>query len=331
MPPILRYAGFGNEATFGVAVPAAFHADISGASLDAPSDTENYYGGGLGRAIRTRRPGYYRPGGNVVYAWDIRTIVSMLRWTLGGYVFTADTPSLGENTHEAFGVNEAILPSFTTRLGKDVFEHVFAGCVVDSLVLDLAGDFLLATMELGAQKDSKAALQAVDALLLPDEFPLAFHEVTLELPAASDLSASVKALTLTIANGLRPDSGRSIGSRFARRLPVGEREVTLGLDLWYEDTAQLETFWGAVGGPADAGATDFITKIIADAGIDGSLVLDFPSTHFSQVQQQGSGRDEITRSTALRAIEADVPLNDLSIVRSELLATVVNSGPDASL
>lgn len=325
MPPTIRYAGFGNEAEYGVAVPAEFHVDVSSAALDAPADTENYYAGGLGRGIRTRKAGYYQPGGNIVYAWDIRTIAHMLRWALGGYVFTEGDP----NVHEIYSVNEAILPSFTTRVGKDVFEQVFAGCVIDSLELNLAGDFLLATMALGAKIDSRAELEAIEDLLLPDEYPLAFHEASLELPLATDLSAKVKALTFSIANGQRPDSGRGIGSRFPYRMPVGERNVTAAVDLWYENLEHLDTFWGGENGPADEGSSDFEAQITCDAGDDGSLVLYLPSAHFSQVRQQASGRDEITQSTAIRAILGEATLADATtVVETEVLATVENGAED---
>ena len=324
---ILRYAGFGEEAAFGTPVPAAFHVDIQSASLAAPSDSENVFGGGLGRASRFRKPGYYQPNGNVVYAWDIRTIAAMLRWTLGGYVFTEGSPP-SLNTHEAYGSADVLLPSFTTRIGKDVFEHVFAGCIVDSLELDLGGDFLMATMVLGAQKDSKGTLLEQDELLLPDEFPLAFHEVEMELPGGDNISAIVKTLKLTISNGLRAASGRSIGSRYPRRLPVGERTVTLGADLWYESTEHLESLWGDSDGPSDDGSAAFTAKITADAGADGSLVLDFPDAYFTQVGLAGAGRDEIVQSVAARCLEGEVALADASTVFSEVLATTTNSAED---
>jgi hypothetical protein len=331
VPPVFRYAGFGNEAQFGTAVPAEFHVDMKSATLDAPSKVESYYAGGLSRGVRTRRPGYYRPAGNIVYAWDIRTIAAMLRWALGGYVFTPGG-SADLNTHEIYPSNDVILPSFTSRIGKDVFEHVFAGCVVDSLEIDFAAEFLMATMVVSAQKDSKAALAADEAvLLLPDEFPLAFHEATLALPDGSDRSADVKALKLSIANGLRADSGKGIGSRFPYRLPVGSRDVTLGCDLWYESTDDLEAFWGDATGPATDGSVDQALRIAASAGDDGSLDLLIPKAHFTKTATQPSGREEITLSTELRAQVDEIALADSgTTILGELLATVTNAADDQS-
>lgn len=319
----LRYAGFGNETTYGTAVSAAFHVDIQSSSLDAPSGTEMYYPGGIGRGLRTRRPGWYRPEGDVVYGWDIRTITHLLRWTLGEYVWTSGAP--GNNLHEIWPTASATLPSFTTRIGKDLFEHVFAGCVADSLELDLASDFLLATMGVSASKDAKASITSEDNLLLPSEFPLAFHEVTLSLPDASDVSANVRALKLSIANGLLAESGRGIGSRYPYRMDAGARDVTLTADFYYESTDHLEAMWGDANGPSDSGATDYALTITADAGADGQLVLHAPSAHFTKVSTTGSGRDEIVLSTEIRLMTGTLTLDDASTASGELLASVTNS------
>jgi hypothetical protein len=328
MSPTLRYAGFGNEAVFGDPVEAAFHVDIQSAGLDTPSGTETYYEGGIGRGLRTRRPGFYAPSGDIVYGWDIRTIAAMLRWVLGGYVFTGGSP---HNLHEMWGTAESILPSFTARIGKDVFEHVFAGCVADKLELDLASNILQAKMDVVAAKDSKAALTEEADLLLPEEFPLAFHEVTamLDNGSSEDVSANVRALKLTIANGVKAESGRGIGSRFPRRLVAGGRDITLGLDLYFEDTDHLEAFWGGSTGPADSGSVDLGLTINATAGADGSLGLNLPSVHFSKVSLPVSGRDEVKQSTELRAMTTDIVLDDgNTTVRSELLASVLNDADD---
>lgn len=330
MSEVLRYAGFGNEQTFGTPVPAQFHVDIQSASLDAPSGVETYYPGAIGRGLRTRRPGFYAPSGNIVYGWDIRTIAAMLRWTLGGYAFT-EGASDEHNLHEIWGSADIVLPSFTSRIGKDLFEHVFAGCVANKLDLDLATDFLLATMDTVAQKDSKDSLAALGELLLPDEFPLAFHEVTASLgdESGDDISAKVRALKLSISNGVKAESGRGIGSRYPRRLNGAGRDVTISVELAYESLDHLEAFWGGASGPSDAGATDQIMRINADAGEDGSLALLVPSAHFTKVPTQPKGRDEITQNCELRAMTSEIDLEESgTAVQSELLASVLNDADD---
>ena len=84
MANILRYAGFIKESQYGVrAAGDPFHVDIASATLDAPSDTNLIYGGGLGKSVRTYRPGYYSPSGNVVYAFDVETIGFILEMRSG--------------------------------------------------------------------------------------------------------------------------------------------------------------------------------------------------------------------------------------------------------
>lgn len=319
----LRYAGFGNEATYASPASAAFHVDIQSASLDSPSGTELYYPGGIGRGLRTRRPGWYRPEGDIVYGWDIRTIAHVLRWTLGGYAFTSGGG--GNNLHEMWPTAESTLPSFTARIGKDHFEHVFAGCVADSLELDLASDFLLATMGVSASVDSKATITAADDLVLPSEFPLAFHEVTLSLPDSTDVSANVRALKLSVANGLRTESGRGIGSRHPYRMDAGARDVTLSADFYYENTDHLASMWGDPDGPSTSGASDYGLTITANAGDDGQLVITAPSAHFTKVATQGSGRDEIVLSTEIRLMTTTLTLDDASTQQGELLVSVTNA------
>jgi len=109
--------------------------------------------------------GSIAPSGNIVYAFDIKTIRWLLKWTLGGYVFT----DLG-NLHEIYASDNTDLPSFTARLGKDLFEHVFAGCKINSLEISVEDSFCQATAELIAVKDSKAVLKEQHELTLPADY-----------------------------------------------------------------------------------------------------------------------------------------------------------------
>jgi len=96
--PIFRYGGFGVEGSFGGTQPADFYEDITGASLDIPSDPNIHYDGGLGRARRTVRPGFYSPAGNIEFGANVDTIAHYLQWALGGYAFTDGGKGL--NKHE---------------------------------------------------------------------------------------------------------------------------------------------------------------------------------------------------------------------------------------
>jgi len=324
--PVLRYLGLAKEADFAGAAPpvAVFHVDIASASLDAPMDTELIYSGGLGRGRKIHRPGFYAPSGDIAYAFDIRTIGWLLRWALDGYKYTPQLdPAL--DIHEIWGSDSSLLPSFCARLGKDLFEHVFSGCTIGTLTITVEGEFCTVTATINAAKDAKEAIKAKSALLLPSQYPLAFHEVTATI-AGADSSAKVKSLTLTIENALAPDAGRSIGSRHPRRIPAGERAVNLSANLFFEDTAELERFWGGAAGPAATGVTEFAVELNFDAGVDGFMVIALPKVIYNQVQQQPSGRDEITQAVGGMALLAGNTLNDaVTEVESELLVTINNN------
>jgi hypothetical protein len=294
---ILRYAGFAEEKTYAESPPpdAVFHVDIASTSLDVPSDVQMIYGGGLARGPYLHRPGFYAPEGDIVYAFDIRTIGFLLKWVLGGYKFESGEPD-PLNTHTFWGSNKNILDSFCARLGKDVFEHIFSGCVLNSLAIKVEGEYCEATASVIASKDIKTELKSIGELLLPDEYPLAFYEVTAKI-AGNDYSAKIKGFTLTINNGMSADTGKTIGSRYPRLIRAGEREVTLSKTLMFDDTSELERYWGAESGPSDTGTEEFTVEINFDAGDNGSLKITLPRFIYTSVEQKPSGRDALEQPT----------------------------------
>jgi len=406
MPEILRYAGFAEEENFNpdTAPSAKYHVDIASAGLDAPTESQMIYEGGLGRAARTHRPGFYAPTGNVVYAFDIYTIAFLLKWALGGYAFTgehakgaeikADNEQIafsasepenkimladGEwdiipeegtkievsgsgdndgtytvvsansteieveedltdedagqsvtieqwlNLHEAWGNNDVILPSFTTRLGKDVFEHVFKGCVINSLQIEVEGEYCMATADIVAAEDAKDTIKDPGDLILPKQYPLAFHETTAKIKG-SDKSCEVKSLTIEINNNANAENGRGLGQRHPCRIPVQERQLTVSKELWFENTDALERYWGGSSGPAKLGSEEFDLELEFDSGVHGKLTIKLPRFIYTEVPQQPSGRDEITQSTSGRALIDTVEKEDGSEVDTEVYAALENVG-----
>ncbi len=325
MANILRYAGFIKESKYGVrAAGDPFHVDVASATLDAPSDTNLIYGGGLGKSARTYRPGYYAPAGNVVYAFDVETIVFILKCALGGYQFTAGS-DLDLNEHIIWANENITLPSFACDLGKDVFEHRFMGCVVSSLEIAASNEFCQATVGIQAQKDAKATLLTAANLSLPDAYPLAFHEMTAKI-ATVDASAKIKDLTLSIDNGVSADKGRTLGSRYPRRMPGYERTVTYTLNMLFDDLTELERFWGGASGPALTGSTETSLEILLDGGDYGSLSMFMPKTVYTGVQQQPSGRDEIVQVVNGRAFIGEAPLGaPVDCTETELYCVLENN------
>ncbi len=292
---IFRYAGFGEEDTFGTAVAAAIHTDITGASLDAPDDPNIYYAGGLGRARRVVRPGYYAPTGNVVQGADVNSIAYLLRWALGGYSHAGSTHTIWGNAADT------ILPSFTTRIGKDLFEHVFSGCVINSLQIQADDEYAQVTADIMAQKDARADLRDLGDLLLPDEVNMAFHEITM---TSGLVTANVRSMELNITNGVDAANGRGVGSRHPYRLPAGERIVSASFGLWFENLDQKVRFWGGANGPVAGGATEFALQITMTPTGEASkdVVIDLPACIVSADTHQPSERSRMDESISVQAM-----------------------------
>lgn len=427
----LRYLGFAEEVTYNPDTPPAVvqHVDIASATLDTPPDTELVYAGGLGRAPRTRRPGYYAPGGNIVYAFDIKTIGWLLKWALGNYVYTGGTtpataeilqlylggatggdfvlgdgeevtdpiaynanaatidtaietlygaekvavatntdfdltfvvavkksglvahfggltgatdPTLtittpyvsAKNLHEIYGDHDAILPSFRAWLGKDnlddtAFEHIFAGCTISQLVIEVSDGFAMATADIIATKDSKGDIQTIAELLatLPDKYPLTFANLAVSVGAGNgnDKSTLIKSATLTINNNADAATGRSIGSRHPRRVIAGARDISFNLNFYYENIDELARLWGGASAPAAGGATGFPLSLVFDAGDDGELKIEISKAWYTAVPIQPSGKDEIVPAAAGKALVDTVLLNDdATNVDTEILVSLEN-------
>ncbi len=280
---ILRYLGLAEESTFNPATaPAAsYHVDIASATLDTPSGKDIIFSGGLGRTARTHRPGFNAPSGNIVYPVDVATLMDIMKWTLGGQ---------GEGF--IYGSNNNLLPSFTARLGKDSFEHVFSGCMVNNFQMAVEGELAMGTVDILAAQDAIETIKTEDDLSLIPEYPLAFHEITINKDAA-DFSPKVKSMTFGISNNGSAEAGRSIGSRSPRRIVAGERVVTIQADLWFENTDELEDY---------RNSDESLCIINMDGGDFGEIAITLPRCIYTQVQLQPSGRDEMVQTITLQAL-----------------------------
>lgn len=323
---VFRYLGFALESLFAEepAPVAQLHLDLMSATLDAPTETEVMFEGSLGRGAQTHRPGFYTPSGNYVVAVDTATAGWFFYAALGGQAFTVDNPGVGQNTHEVYGVDDALLPSICIRIGKDLFEHVFSGQIINSMTLEVTDGFATITVDGPGAKDAADTLLDISALLLHEESPLMFHEVT-ATRNAGDVTAEVKTFTLTITNNSDAEFGRSLGSRFPRKIVSDDREVTIGCELFFEDTDELERYWGAVSGPSDAGTTEFAMDFVLTDPDDQTITIAAPRLIYTTVPQQPSGRTQIAQSVEMKAYTDTHTLLDLSTVESEILVTIVNA------
>lgn len=330
---IVRYVELKEESAYGTpaAAGSGVYLDINSTTLDVPGEPDSIVESAFGRAARKKYPAFYAPEGNIVYQMNVRTVAHLLKWGLGGYAFTAGTgtpPS--PNTHECWGSDDRILKSFTSRVGKDVFEHVFQGCVIGSLEIEVEDELTQLTAEIAAQRDSKAALQNRTTVFnaLPSEPEIPFHQVTVSIGGQQQTN-KVKSLTISVENNADAEAGRYLGNRYPGRLPANEREVTLSLELDFSSTAELERLWGGTSGPTLNGSSEVPISVTFAGGTQNGhqmdVVFTFPRVFYTSVETQPSGREEMTQSIEARALTGNVTLLDNSTqVTTDIYARVRN-------
>jgi len=324
-----RYAGFVEEETFNPDTPAdaIFHIDIASATLDTPSDPNLHFEGGLSRGRKIIRPGYYVPSGNIIYAIDIRSIGYFLKWALGNYTFTDGGE--GTNTHEIYPKENTVLPSYTVRLGKDIFEHIFTGCVANGLELAIEDSFIFATLDNIGARDKRGTLKEVAALTLFNENLLSFVDTSLALGAAVDYNCKIKNLTISITNGADAGPGKGFGSRHPCRIPVGARNIDIKGNLFFEDYSEYAKFWGASSAVSADGVSTEAMILTIDSGTDGSLEFNFPKLAYTDLKTPPSGRGEIVQAFSGIALIDTITLADaVTTIEAEILATLLNNNDD---
>ena len=205
-------------------------------------------------------------------------------------------------THIFAPNNESTLPSFTARIGKDVFEHVFEGATVDRLSFSVDRGFLTCSVSVQARKDSSVTLNAGSKSFNRDIYTFR-HGTT--FIAGVDETAAVEGFSLEIANNLDAEGGVRMGSRFPREFPVQGLDVSGSLSLAFDSADEYARFWGASGGPSEDGADTFKLEQVFNSGVNW-LKFALESVYWTQVSTPVSGRGRITQGVEFRAMENPV-------------------------
>lgn len=197
-------------------------------------------------------------------------------------------------THQFARGDSPLMTPFTVGVGKELFEHVFAGCIANQLEFEIADKIITATLGLMASKDSKGALAA--AVTWGEGGLFAPHDVTAAL-ATVDESARIEGLKLTINHNADLESGRGIGSRFSRRGYRGALTVEGEMTLAFIDTTELERFWGGATGPTSGALSEFAL----DLGFGTALDISMPRVVYTKAGQPLDGPGRIEQTVGFRA------------------------------
>ncbi len=167
------------------------------------------------------------------------SVPSLIYYSLGSSVFTADTPAVGTERHV---LSQAItIPNFITEIGRDDQGHGYTGCVATGCSIDYAPDATMtAAVDVFFRKEQPRT--ALDAITFED-FDIvnrAFGgvEVTPGLGAVNATPATVtfmEAATVSWTNEFSDDAF-SLGSEFLPANIVATFEATGSFDFRFTDT-----------------------------------------------------------------------------------------------
>ena len=326
MPPV-RYFGFKKETSFGTEATGSTY-DITVAesvSLDVPDDPVIPLPT-LSAFPRSHIAGYYANKGSFEYPIDIQTIGHLLYFGMGGYTFTSGTPN---NTHEFYASQSKTLPSFTARVGKDTFEHVFLGTVINKMNLSVEDEVAVMKTDLLAKKDMKADIRPT--LTEPSSvFPIAFYKVNVTI-GSTDASSKIKSWELEYDNGVKEDSGRGFGSRFPYAFYTGDKSCSLTLKMKDESSSILEDFWGNNSGASEDSPTTFEVVTTFNAGSAGTMTVKFPKCYYKKIDTSIKGAEPREPQVELGCLEQEITLNNgTTKVTTPCYVKIVNSETDLS-
>jgi len=220
----------------------------------------------------------------------------------------------GYYVHTITPVKGNVMPSFNAYCGKDIFEHKFLGCVLNQLDIAVEQELVNLALDIQAAKDVKKTMTALTALRLSStkhgERQRSWADCTLQIGDAggslSDLSAKVRALSLSIVNNATTEENVGLGSRFPYDGTAGLLDITGSATLQFENADLKEDFWGSATGPTDTPQDKALQFKIDGGGITegnwGDVVIDLPFMQLNAVNIQPSGREKLMQEIAFKLL-----------------------------
>lgn len=303
---ITRYLMIGEEQEYGVeASQYSETLDPESASIDPAGDDKLIYEG-IGGLDRTAGLGVYSTAGDITIPLDDLATGWFWKWALGGYEVTGteqededgNTIITAPYTHIFTPQLGGLLPSFSAKIGKDIFEHIFVGNVVESISLEVDSEWALMTVSTLGARDKRSTL----------ETDLEYTEGMLfTAPMASltkngdDKSASVNSLSLSLETGADIESSQGFGSRFPTKAFRGTMIVEVELELGFDSIEELLAFWGESDGPSTTNIDEFGYTLSFGDNVD----FIFPRLVYTSSGQPAEGREGLTQTLTARALYDD--------------------------
>ena len=296
---ITRYLKIGEEANYGEeATEYDETLDPETANLESGDDDKLIYEGmsGLDRIVGL---GVYSTSGSITLPVDDLATGWFFKWALGGYEVTGTDDGSGNMvapfTHMFYPQRSALMKSFSAKIGKDIFEHIFLGNVVESIEIEMDSEWALMTVNAIGSKDKRSTLEENIEFTEGNLFTAPMASLTKD---GIDVSPKINSLSLSIETGASIEDSAGFGSRFPTKACNGSLVVSLELTLGFDDMTELEAFWGDISGPSE----NNIEEVSYTLNLGNSLDFIFPRLVYTASNQPAEGRDFIEQSVTARAL-----------------------------
>lgn len=310
MPGERRYIGIGEETSFGTEQTSLEYLDFASAQLDVPDNPGiTFEGAGGGRGLRIYEPGPYAPSGSIEVPVDMERI----GWFLKSLFGQVDTTGTGPYLH-TFDVKGSRTPDayYTIVVGKELLEQAFLGCAVSQIQFQVDREFLMATVDIVAQKDQNNSLDTASK-----DFPTSYatfrhhtlaldEDLSIEIAETvdTDITQYVESFSMTINNNIDAASNVRHGSIFPREILYGGMDVSGSVTVAFRNLDEYERFWGASGGPEESGATQFVISSRFQVGSD-TFELFANKARWTNVSAPVQGRDRMTQTLSFQSLWSD--------------------------
>ena len=210
------------------------------------------------------------------------------------------------------------LPSFTVHCGRDEFEHVFAGQVVDSIsVSSSIGEYAMLTVNFTSakQNDDNGALASAVPAYTGDAAHFSKAYVNFEAGATTgDFSPHVQSIDFEIRTNRDMDNTYSLSSDTCiRKPPVTTREITGSITFHKSlnsaistDIAKNEPHINDLMSGANAlknpGSATAALSALFYVDADNYIQFDFPKVIYEMPETSVSGRDSQTMTVNFHAL-----------------------------
>lgn len=277
-----RYFRFAVEGEYGGSPGDWTVYDFDSADITPPDDQYETFESSALRSSIYAAPGAYISEGSVSVPATLNGLEKIIEGALGGLE----------------GGISTTLSTFHMAIGKEEFEHLFTGMAIDSLEMSYEDGFLVLSLDVVGGEDEKNPLPTVEATELPEEvFTALDGGFTI---SGADYTAKVEEMTLTIDNNIDVEETMPASQRFPTVITPQDLEVDLDLDITFENSDELERFWGGATGPEEGVQTSEVElDFVGDAG---EFTVDIPRAICQTYESEVSGSEPIDQSLTYEAL-----------------------------